>query len=66
MELTIVAALLSALPPVPSLTALPLEITLVGWSFDLEEDPELVVGVSALSTGVSGETEQNRSDTDRV
>ena len=54
VEVTIVAAFLSALPLVLSLTALPLEIVLVGWSFDLKEDPELV-GVSALSTGVSGE-----------
>lgn len=56
VEVTIVATFLSALPLVPSLTALPLEIALVGWSFVLKEDPELVVGVSALSTGVSNET----------
>ena len=66
VEVTIVVAFLSALPLVPSLTALPLEIALVSWFFDLKEDTELVVGVSALSTGVSGETEENKSDTDRV
>ena len=53
VEVTIVAAFLSALPLVPSSTVLPPEIALVGWSFDLEVDPELVVGVSTLSTGVS-------------
>ena len=56
-------AFLSALPLVPSLTVLPLDTALVGSSFDLEEDPELVV-VSALSTGVSGETEENKSETE--
>ena len=56
VEVTIVAAFLSALPLVPSSTVLPPEIALVGWSFNLEEDPELVLGVSTLSTGVSSET----------
>ena len=66
VEVTIVVAFLSALPLVPSLTALPVEIALVSWFFDLEEDPELVVGVSALSTGVSGDTEENKSDTECI
>ena len=63
VEVMIVAVVLSV---VPSVTILPLEVALVGWSLDLEEDSELAVGVSALSTGVSGETEENKSDTDRV
>ena len=63
-EVTEVAAFLSALSLLPSLTVLPLDV--VGLSFDLKEDTVPVAVVSTLSMGVSGVTEENNSDTDRV
>lgn len=60
VEVMTVATLWLVSPLVLSVTVLLLEVHLGGC---LAEE---LVGVSALSSGVSAETEENKSDTDRV